>query len=140
MGFCLHKSFSVIVICIGEESQAASLYSPAAVAAQLQCSAAPIHIQQKPKMKFLTTNIKKVISTLNLIATAIPYIWLSFLATLAVSVRLSLGRWPIVYRDDFTRGPRRILGFFLGNLPSFITSLACSMDSHGFILSSQGRK
>jgi hypothetical protein len=36
MQFCLDKSFSVIMIRAGEELQAASLYSPAAVAAQLQ--------------------------------------------------------------------------------------------------------
>jgi hypothetical protein len=39
MQFCSHKSFSVIMIRAGEEQQAASLHSPAAVAAQLQRSA-----------------------------------------------------------------------------------------------------
>ena len=37
MGFCLRKSFSAIMIRAGEELQAASLHSPAAVAAQLLC-------------------------------------------------------------------------------------------------------
>jgi hypothetical protein len=40
MHFCLHKSFSVIMIRAGERELAASLHSPAAVAAQLQRSAA----------------------------------------------------------------------------------------------------
>ncbi|MCI0614815.1 hypothetical protein L0244_17630 [bacterium] len=60
------------------------------------------------KTTFLTL-IDRFLSGLNAIFTAIPATTLVVFLILAASTRISLGRWPVVYRDNFNHGPINVL-------------------------------
>lgn len=57
----------------------------------------------------LLASIDRFLSALHAVISAIPAATLLVFLILAASTRISLGRWPVVYHDDFTHGAINIL-------------------------------
>jgi len=71
----------------------------------------------------------RALSMIHLVFTATPILTITAFLMLALAIHASLGRWPVVYNDNFAAGPIHIL-----DIIAFYSALAFFASPVGWIV------